>query len=156
VNQRNTLKNFRSAALSLAVATAIIAAGGVAFYGLPRVSVYVYRFASPVSGWVFILDLLLLPFAVSRKLRRTVGAVIFVSSYLFGLVLWFFSAIVAFSYWGYLGLFIGLIWLGIGVVPVALLAAALNKAWAIAGVIAADFVFVMGARILGAWLSDRN
>ena len=102
------------------------------------------------------MDLLLLPFAVSRKLRRTVGAVIFVSSYLFGLVLWFFSAIVAFSYWGYLGLFIGLIWLGIGVVPVALLAAALNKAWAIAGVIAADFVFVMGARILGAWLSDRN
>jgi hypothetical protein len=122
-------------------------------YGVPRVSVFVYRLANPVAGGMFLLDLIVLPLAVSRRTRPTVGAVLQLSSYVFGMVLWTFSAMVAFSYWGYFGLFFGLVWMGIGVVPVALLAAALNASWLIVIGIVGEFLCVFGARVLAARLS---
>lgn len=156
MNRSSALRALESTLLVFAFVIAGIAIVGGCLYGLPRVSLLVYRFSNPAAGFVFLLDLLFLPLAVLRRLRRAIGAMIFVSSFLFGLNLWLLSAMVAFSFWGYFGLFIGLIWVGIGVVPVALLAAAFGGAWALVGAITANFAFVRGARILGAWLSGEK
>lgn len=67
----------------------------------------------------------------------------------FGIVLWTFSAIISYSLWGYFGLFFGLVWMGVGVVPVAVVAAALHGYWFLAFVILGQVILVFGSRFLG-------
>jgi hypothetical protein len=143
------LKDFITTLGALAIFAGIFLLGAIFFGFLPRISDFIYRFLNPASGFVFILDLLILPFALSRRLRPLVGTALLFSSYLFGAVLWAFSALVTYSLWGFFGLFIGLIWLGVGVVPIAVIAGALHREWFLVFVILGELVMVFGCRVLG-------
>jgi hypothetical protein len=133
----------------LAILLGVLLLGGLYIGYLPQISSFVYHFANPASEWVFILDLLVLPFAVSRRLRPLVGVVLHVSSYLFGIVLWTFSAMFTYAFWGFLGLFLGLIWVGVGVVPIAVITAVLHREWLLTFMLLGDLVLVFGCRTLG-------
>jgi hypothetical protein len=125
----------------------------VAFlYGLPRASFFVYRFANPFASGMFALDLLILPLAIFKRIRPIVGGVVLASSYVFGIVLWLFSAMVTYAFWGSLGLVIGLFLMGIGVVPTALLAALLNSSWILVMSIIGECLCIWGTRALGVFL----
>ena len=114
-----------------AIAVGLALLVSVFLYGVPRVSLVVYRIASPLFGIALAIDLSSLPFAFIKRARAMVSMVLFVSSYLFGIILWTYSAGMVFVFWGYIGLLVGLIWLGVGVVPVAFLAASLHSDWVI-------------------------
>jgi hypothetical protein len=83
----------------VAVALVLSVASIVGFAYLPEISYYLYRAAKWVLPWVFLIDVLALPFALSRRLRPLVGAIIFVSSYAFGLLLWTYSVGMAWLLW---------------------------------------------------------
>jgi hypothetical protein len=123
---------------------------------LPELSSYVYRYANPASGWVFVADLLALPFAFIRRLRSAVGAVLYISSYLFGIVVWTFSAMLTYAVWGYFGLFFGLVWMGVGVVPMALFAAAIHRQWFLIFMLLGNLMLVFGCRIIGIALQQNT
>lgn len=132
-----------------------IAITAVYLYGVPRVALVIYKIANPLSGIVLLIDLLLLPFTLWARARALIGPVLLVSSYLFGIILWSYSAGMAFVFWGYAGLFFGLIWLGVGVVPVALLASALNSAWTVFGNIILGLVLTFGFRFLALFIGGK-
>lgn len=66
---------------------------------------------------------ILLPMALIRRTRRTAGSGFVIMSYLFGIVTWLLGAAVTFSSYGWLGLLAGLLFLGVGVIPMAVFAA---------------------------------
>lgn len=98
----------------------------------------------------------LLPMTIFKKTRKLGGAALVFSSFLFGATLWIYSALVAYILWGLLGLFIGLFILGIGVVPVGLLAASISGEWMIVGSIIYMLILTIGARIFGLWIVEKS
>jgi len=79
----------------------------------------------------------------------------------FGTELFAYSCIVAFQIWGYAGLIVGLFLGGIGVVPVALLAALYaavwhRTQWGLSGDILLMLILTFGTRFLGLYLMRRD
>lgn len=82
---------------------------------------------SSMNGLVFYIFLfLLLPLAIFKKTRLYSGVIMFFLSYLFGLALWIYSAIITYLFWGWVALFIGIFLVGVGVFPIAVLASIFN------------------------------
>jgi O-antigen/teichoic acid export membrane protein len=84
-----------------------------------------------VIGWIAVaLDVLvLLPLSVFRKIRGFTGAVIFISSFVFGLVTWLLGFILTYALWGIWGVLIGILLFGGAVVPFALMATMFEGMW---------------------------
>jgi hypothetical protein len=119
----------------------------------PRLCFVVYRNAAPLVGIALAIDLLSLPFALnqaraSHREHRALRQFIF---------LWHcsgtFSAWTAFVFGGYAGMLAGLMLAGVGVVGIALLAAALHSRWLIVANIALGLLLTFGARVLTFWLT---
>ena len=68
-----------------------------------------------------ILLLIILPLSIIKKARKVTGPIMYVSSYLFGLVTWLLGAAITFSSLGIIWLIIGIVILGIGVVPIGII-----------------------------------
>ena len=98
----------------------------------------------------------LLPLCVFRKTRPWAGTAFVIASYAFGLMLFAFSCIVAFEIWGYTGLIIGLVFFGVGTVPVAFLATLLHGEWWLLLNIVLGVVFTFGTRFLGIYLASKK
>src|ERR1700740_687185 len=84
----------------------------------------IYTFLQPFSSMgLAIAILVFLPLAAWRNTRGSAGLGLLVVSYIFGSATWFLGAAVSFGSFGWLGLFIGLFVLGIGVVPLGIIGA---------------------------------
>jgi hypothetical protein len=95
----------------------------------------------------------LLPLCISRKTRGFAGVAYVYASYIFGLMLWAYSCLFVVFAWGYGGLIVGLMFAGIGVVPMALVAALFHAEWSVLGELVVSIVLTFGTRILGIWLT---
>jgi len=102
-----------------------------------------------ISVFIFI------PMMIFKKTRKWAGGALAFSSLLFGLTLWIYSALVAYMLWGFIGLVIGLFMMGIGVVPVALLAALFSGEWTIIGSIIYMLILTFGARLFGLYVAEK-
>ena len=112
-----------------------------------------------LAVWAFPLLLMAtLVLAIFSKTRPVGGLILYIFSFLVGAATWFFGAAATFTSFGWFGLIIGLIFLGIGVVPLGI----------IGGFIYLDYGFAIGLIIMlvltfafrgaGLWLmtlSDR-
>jgi len=114
-------------------------------------------FSEKAFPWLFygsaiafaICLLVLLPFSIFRKLRPFTGLGFYFVSFLFGTLLFAFSCLVTVQLWGFMALVIGLIFAGVGVVPVAFLAALFHGEWALLGYVVLGTILTFGTRILG-------
>ena len=69
------------------------------------------------SFLVVVVDIvILLPLSMFRRLRPHTGGLLYLSSYLFGLVTWLYGFIVTCALWGGFAVVIGLMFFGVGVV----------------------------------------
>jgi hypothetical protein len=93
-----------------------------------------------------------LPLAIFRGTRPTAAVGFIFSSYVFGVVLWIWSALLSYAFWGILGLIIGILIVGLGVVPIAILAAIINGAWSAVAQLVLLFLLCAGTRLFGAYL----
>jgi hypothetical protein len=98
---------------------------------------------------IVICVFVLLPLCIFRITRPWAGVAFYCTSFLFGLVLFAWSCLFAVSVWGYGGLAVGLIFAGVGVVPVALLAALLHADWSALLNLVIMIFFTFGTRFLG-------
>lgn len=97
--------------------------------------------------------LLLLPLSVFRRVRVFAGSTIWFSSYVFGLIAWMFSFVITYGLWGLFGVLVGMMLAGVGVVPLAMIAAALNGYWLVVVEVLVLALITYGARLagLGIW-----
>ncbi len=111
---------------------------------------------SIVMWFVFALDILIiLPLGIFKKTKGASAIGLVVSSYIYGLTLWFWALLLTYIIWGAVAVFIGLFIAGVGVVPIAMLATAINGEWAITGQIVLLLVLTFGSRMLGFYFAQR-
>jgi len=108
-------------------------------------------------GWIVLAIniLILLPLGLFRKTGIVGGIGMCISSYVFGLTLWFLGLLLTYFTWGFLGVFIGLVLAGVGVVPVAMLAMLVNGEFFILVVLVVLTILTFGTRVLGIYLVSR-
>lgn len=78
-----------------------------------------------------IVAFILVPLAFFRRTRGLAGALIFGSSFLFGLSLWLWGLLVTFIVWGWVGVLVGIFLMGVGVVPIGMLAMLVEGEWSL-------------------------
>jgi hypothetical protein len=120
-----------------------------AFIGLALVGVLISLFIIKGGVWlgktVYPLSILLtqLAFAASifvflplSFIRRTYGLSsggLFIASMVIGVGIWIWALLLTYHIWGAVGVFVGLFMMGVGVVPVALVATMVKGMWGIFG-----------------------
>jgi hypothetical protein len=102
------------------------------------------------SELVLAADILIfLPLAIFRTTRKLAGDGLYVSSYAFGVTLWIWAFLLAYTIWGALAVIIGLFLVGVGVVPIAMLATAFAGQWQNFGILLSLLLLTFGIRFLG-------
>jgi hypothetical protein len=67
--------------------------------------------------------------------------------------MWMYGFLVTYDLWGGTGIFFGLLLGGIGVVPLAIIAAALNQMWTLVGELVFGLVVTFGPRMFAFYLA---
>lgn len=155
-NWKDTVASIGGCLLYLVIALAGIAVLILLFRGVGWVSEKIYPWAMFFAGIALFVvtpgSLLLSIFRVSRGL----GALgLLVASYVIGFSLWIWSLIVAYSLAGVFWLIIGLLFAGLGIVPVAFIAALLSREWSVAGQLLIMVVLVYAIRMFSFFLGTR-
>ncbi len=105
---------------------------------------------------VFVIDIfIILPLGLFRKTKGVSGVGLVLSSYVYGVTLWFWALLITYFTWGALAVFIGLVMAGIGVLPIAILASIIKGQWATLGQIILFIVLTFGSRALGLYFGVR-
>jgi hypothetical protein len=109
-----------------------------------------------IMGWIAIaLDVaIFLPLTIFRKTRAFAGSMIFLSSFIFGLITWLLGFILTYALWGVWAVIIGIVFLGGAVVPFALLATMFNGMWEPFFSVLVLLVVTFGTRLFGLYLAD--
>lgn len=94
----------------------------------------IYTITSRITGWAFVVSLLIaLPLAIPKAIRPWSGVVFVLASLIFALHLWLSCFLTLVSIWGKVGVVIGVFLLGIGVIPLSLIASLLTGSWKVFG-----------------------
>lgn len=105
----------------------------------------------------FSLCVTILPiFAIFRASRGAAGYGYVVASFIFGASLWLVCAGEVYQAWGTVALAIGILIIGVGVLPMAFVALALAGQWWLAAELVAIGALTIGSRMVGMWLVDRS
>ncbi len=112
---------------------------------------------STISWIIFLLNIFVfLPLSFFRKTGIVSGMAFYISSYLFGLILFLYSVAVSFILWGWWAIILGVFLMGAGFVPIALLASLFNAEWLILFNILIYIIFTYGFRGLGIYLFQKH
>jgi hypothetical protein len=71
----------------------------------------------------------LLVLAIIPAMRAYAGHGFVVASYVFGVTTWMLGLLLTLSIWGWFAVIVGLFFMGVGIVPIALLATATHGMW---------------------------
>lgn len=96
-----------------------------------------------------------LPLSIFRRARPLAGLAIYACSFAQGLAVWFWGYFVALFFAGTFWLIFGLLFMGFGVVPVALVAALIRGEWLTLGEGILDLFLVFGSRATGLYIIHR-
>lgn len=111
---------------------------------------------SQAMWYVLMVDIFfLLPLSTLRKRKAISSAGFLVSSYVFGATLWFWGLLLTYFIWGGIAVFIGLFLLGIGIVPIAILATAFTGEWTTTGQLLLLILLTYGSRFYSVYLDNH-
>lgn len=150
------LKNFGWTIAGVAIMGVLLLLAGSAIYGLAWISDRIF----PWVVWVFwitlaIALLVLGPLALFSQTRMFAAYGLAACSLVFGFSAWVFSMVVAYNVWGLVALVIGLVFAGVGVVPVAFLAALFKGEWMLLLMVVVLVVLTFGSRLLAFYLERK-
>lgn len=116
----------------------------------------IYPWLSLIFGIAFWVSMLiLLPLAFFRKTRLFSGTSLYVISFIFGAHLWITSFLITYNTWGIIAVIIGILIMGIGVVPIAMLATLFHGEWSTLGQLVLVLILTMSSRIVGNRLAEK-
>jgi hypothetical protein len=100
--------------------------------------------------------LILLPLSAFGRTRMAAGLGIWGTSWLFGFNLSLISIFFIYAYWGLFPILLGLLFLWIGVVPIAIAATIWHADWSAFGVLAEWVALALAARFIGLWIAHKG
>ncbi|MEO0463035.1 MAG: hypothetical protein AAF127_07875 [Pseudomonadota bacterium] len=147
-------KTFGSALAGFAMFGTLIAVG-IAFL------VFAAEFSVWALAWIpslfaFLVTacvLILLPLSLLPKSRFIAAIGLQISAQIFGLILLIFSMAFVYMQWGLVPVIVGLIFGGIGPIPIAVVAAIIEGQWGFLGNQAILFAATLISAVVGGWLS---
>ena len=123
-------------------------------WGGVKLSKFIIPWLMSISGIVFIINVLIfLPLAIFKTTRGFSGMGMMYSSIVYGVTLWIWGFLLTYILWGGLALIIGLFLMGVGVVPIAMLATMFNGMWSVFGQLIFLLFLTFGSRFFGAFLA---
>lgn len=135
--------------LAMILLPVLLIVGGI------RVAEVALPWMFPVCALIFWLDVLvLLPLAIFPATRIWAGVGLIWSSYAFGATAWFMGLLTTWILWGGVAVVVGLFILGVGVVPIGLLALLVNGEWGAFGLLLGAIVLTFATRAGGAALGE--
>lgn len=103
-----------------------------------------------VMWGVLIIDIIfILPFAPFKKTRRFLSVLLINSSYIYCLILWIWAFLITYILWGNYAVWWGLYIVGMGTIPFAVTAAALEGQWLISIQLILLTALIFESRMLG-------
>jgi uncharacterized protein YacL len=93
------------------------------------------------------------PISLIRPTRALAAIGVVIASYVFGVITWCAGLAITYAFWGVTGVIIGLLFAGVGIVPVAMLATLLHGQWVTLIELVILIVLTFGLRALGVWLA---
>ena len=109
--------------------------------------------AAHVAFWVCLF--VLLPLSLFRVTRKISCFGTFTASFIFGLCTWILGVLIAYEYWGGIGLIVGLVLGIVGIVPVGILASIFHADWASVILLTIGLVLTYGSRLFASWLAVK-
>lgn len=152
----NKLKSLGGALLGFSIFAAILIGASLIFAFGAKLALTIAPFINGLAGFLFVIDIFMLIFALIPKARPAVGLVLYVSSYVFGLATWVYGLAVTLSLWGVLALIIGLFLGGVGVVPIGMLAAIFHGQGGVFLTLLLTSLLTYGTRFVGLALIESK
>ena len=153
---KSALSNIGTYALGLVIMLAFLALPVLFIVGGVWVGEKVLPWLMLLSVLVLALNIIIIvPLALIPPTRPWAGLGFFFSSYIFGLTGWFMGLLLTWVLWGGIAVIIGLLILGIGVVPIVMLATLFNGMWLELGLLFLAIILAFGLRILGLTLTEN-
>jgi hypothetical protein len=98
--------------------------------GMASISLWILKWTYPAFAiTLFVSIVLLFPLTLIPSTRRFAAKGLDIASSVFMVILWLWGMAYTYSAWGFIGVLIGFVFLGIGIVPIAMLAALLHGDW---------------------------
>lgn len=153
---KEKIKDLGLSFLGIAFFTGIILLALLFIKGGLWLSATLYPWLVLISEITFLISILiLLPLGIFKKTRRVSAIGLLITSYILGATTWVWSFILSYVFWGFMGLFIGLFIVGVGIVPIAMLASIFNGEWAIFGQLVLLVVVTFGVRFLSLYIAEK-
>src|SRR5262249_13546828 len=142
--------------LGIGMSVGLVILGLMYIQGIGWVSVRIYEYLVVVNSIVFLLSLFIfLPCAIFRLTRKIAAFGLYGASYVFGITVWIYGFLVTYAAWGLVGVFIGLVFGGVGVVPLGMIAGGLHGEWDVVGQLVLGIALTFGARAIALWLAVK-
>lgn len=135
-------KNFLSGLSGVGIGILVIVGFVLLIIGGAKLFEALYPFLQRLSFIVWNIVGLLLILSIVPSFRKFTGNGIILGTYVGGIIFWFLCFYITYSLWGLLGVFIGVIFLGLGIVPTAILALLFS------GQFAQAFGFILNAFLI--------
>lgn len=130
MNVKDTLAGLGGLLIGGAFLVVAAAIAGVFIFGAAWASTKLLPWFSVLTWVAFgLVVFILLPLAIPKATRGFSSVALFVASYVFGATLWMEGLLFTLAIWGVGAVFIGLFLVGVGVVPIAMLATLLKGMW---------------------------
>lgn len=153
---KDTVTGIGGCALYVVFAFGVLVLFALFLNGIPWIAKNVYPWiASAAVIVLFAIVPISLLLSIFRKSRGIGSVGLLISSYIIGLSLWVWSLIVAYSLAGTFWMAVGLVLGGIGIVPIAFIAAFISREWLLAGQILITALIVYAIRALSMFLAER-
>jgi hypothetical protein len=119
-------------------------------------STIVLPWLAPIMWLVVAFDcVILLPLSTSQKTKEIAAVGLYISSYVFGLTVWLLGFLLTYLIWGAAALILGLLFVGVGVDPMGMVACVFEKQWSLLGNLVFLTMLTYGTRIFSFALAER-
>lgn len=150
------LKDMGSVIAGFAVLIGIMAIGIGLLTGAAEFSLWILEWTFPVFWIALLISIVLLaPLSLIPPARGFSAIGFMLAAIAFSTILWLWGMAYTYSVWGMLGVIVGLVLLGIGVVPVAMVAALIHGDWSTLGMFVVTGIVSIGFRALSGWLAEK-
>lgn len=145
-----------------------IALGAIVFVAITLLTLFWLKgslwFSEKIFPWFSLIFwittiiniLIFTPLTIVRKTRNAGLVGLFITSYVYGLLLWVWAFLIVYSTWGWLAIIIGLLIAGVGVLPIAMLIAIIHAQWGILFALIIGVVIVYGVRVLVNHVAEKS
>ena len=153
---RDKLREVANLLLGIFIFLAILAVPVLFIVGAEWLSVRLLPWFVRASLLAFaVLLLVLLPLAAFRRSRPFASMAMLIVSYVFGATVWMEGLLLTMALWGTFAVVFGLLLAGVGVVPMAMLAALFKGMWSSVAELVVLTVLTFATRIFALWVGER-